>query len=171
MWLETDLFPFMRELQPHWFEIKCEVHALTPADFVPWGQTYMYGDNDGWHVCPLYADIYPDLQPFCERNRARCPKTAAVLERIPGMTSAGFSCLLPGTHVLPHVGHERGCFRSHLALMVPPGCGMRVGSEVREWREGEWLVFDDLTSHEAWNRGEAARIVLMIDFKRSVYGL
>jgi len=171
MWLETDRFAFMREIQRFWFDIKVELHALGESDFVPWGQTYMFGEKGGWYVFPFWADLYPEMQPFCEKNRARCPRTAELVGKIPGMTSAGFSCLLPGTHVLPHVGHDRGCLRSHLALVVPDGCAMRVGDETRGWKEGEWLVFDDLTDHEAWNRGPSVRVVLMVDFQRSVYGV
>jgi aspartyl/asparaginyl beta-hydroxylase (cupin superfamily) len=54
----------------------------------------------------------------------------------------------------------------HLPLVVPPGCGFRVASEVREWREGELLVFDDSVEHEAWNGGTSDRIILIFDIWR-----
>ena len=54
----------------------------------------------------------------------------------------------------------------HLPLIVPPGCGFRVGGEVREWREGELLVFDDTVEHEAWNDGASDRIILIFDVWR-----
>jgi len=31
----------------------------------------------------------------------------------------------------------------HLPLIVPEGCGFRVGSETRPWKVGEAWVFDD----------------------------
>ncbi|MGH6729441.1 MAG: aspartyl/asparaginyl beta-hydroxylase domain-containing protein, partial [Sphingomicrobium sp.] len=51
----------------------------------------------------------------------------------------------------------------HLPLIVPPDCGFRVGNEVRQWEEGKLLAFDDTIEHEAWNRSEADRAVLIID--------
>jgi ornithine lipid ester-linked acyl 2-hydroxylase len=43
---------------------------------------------------------------------------------------------------------------------------LRVGDEVRAWQGGECLVFDDTTEHEAWNRSNADRLVLLLDFLR-----
>ena len=54
----------------------------------------------------------------------------------------------------------------HLPLVVPPGCGFRVGGETREWREGELLIFDDTVEHEAWNEGSSERIILIFDVWR-----
>jgi aspartyl/asparaginyl beta-hydroxylase (cupin superfamily) len=54
----------------------------------------------------------------------------------------------------------------HLPLLVPPGCGFRVGGEVREWREGTAFVFDDTIEHEAWNNSDKLRVVLLFDVWR-----
>ena len=43
---------------------------------------------------------------------------------------------------------------------------MRVGAEARSWREGECIIFDDTVEHEAWNRANHARVVLLFDFLR-----
>ena len=51
----------------------------------------------------------------------------------------------------------------HLPLIVPPGCGFRVGGETREWREGEAFAFDDTIEHEAWNDSDQLRAVLIFD--------
>jgi aspartate beta-hydroxylase len=48
-------------------------------------------------------------------------------------------------------------------LIVPPGCGFRVGSEVREWQPGTALVFDDTIEHEAWNDSDEQRVVMIFD--------
>ncbi len=34
---------------------------------------------------------------------------------------------------------------------MPPRCALRVANEVRAWKEGKCLVFDDTSEHEAWN--------------------
>jgi aspartyl/asparaginyl beta-hydroxylase (cupin superfamily) len=49
---------------------------------------------------------------------------------------------------------------------VPDQCGLRVGNEVRPWREGELLIFDDSIEHEAWNRSNEIRVVLLFDIWR-----
>jgi aspartate beta-hydroxylase len=52
---------------------------------------------------------------------------------------------------------------SHLALMVPPDCALRVGGEEQVWCEGRTLVFDDTYEHEAWNLSKQVRVVLIAD--------
>jgi aspartyl/asparaginyl beta-hydroxylase (cupin superfamily) len=50
-----------------------------------------------------------------------------------------------------------------LPLIVPGSCGFRVGGETRAWREGEAFVFDDTIEHEAWNRSDQDRALLILD--------
>jgi aspartyl/asparaginyl beta-hydroxylase (cupin superfamily) len=52
----------------------------------------------------------------------------------------------------------------HLGLVVTPGSSLRVGPEVVTWQEGKCLVFDDSFEHEAWNRSDSERVVLLIQF-------
>jgi Aspartyl/Asparaginyl beta-hydroxylase len=49
----------------------------------------------------------------------------------------------------------------HLPLIVPGGCEIRVGSARHAWREGELFAFDDSFEHEAWNRSDRDRVVLI----------
>jgi aspartyl/asparaginyl beta-hydroxylase (cupin superfamily) len=107
-------------------------------------------------------------QPVAE-NLARCPKTAAALEAWPRceLTGTGptavFSILDAHTRIPPHVGVNNARLIVHLPLIVPPGCGFRVGAETREWRPGEAFVFDDTIEHEAWNDSDQPRAVLILD--------
>lgn len=104
-----------------------------------------------------------------EENQARCPRTTRVLDslplpQIPGHApEALFSILQPGTHIPPHFGLANYKLVVHLPLTVPPDCAIRVGNETRSWTEGECLVFDDSFQHEAWNRSDRERAVLIID--------
>ena len=103
------------------------------------------------------------------RNRARCPRTAEALDLIPGMTTAFFSILAPGKELPVHRGPYNGVLRYHLGLRIPASderCAIRVGGELRHWREGGALVFDDSYEHEAWNRTGEWRVVLFVDFLR-----
>ena len=47
--------------------------------------------------------------------------------------------------------------------MIPEDCALRVGGEDHHWREGEVVVFDDTYDHEAWNRSERTRVVMIFD--------
>jgi ornithine lipid ester-linked acyl 2-hydroxylase len=101
-------------------------------------------------------------------NCARCPQTAALLDRIEGMKSGFFSILRPGTHLRPHRGHYAGVLRYHLGLIVPDveRCRIRVGGTVAHWQEGSSLIFDDTFEHEVWNDSSEMRVVLFVDFAR-----
>lgn len=102
-----------------------------------------------------------------ERNIARCPKTIAVLDQIPGLNSGFFSILKPGTHIPEHRGVTKGLMTCHLGLQVPKGpLRMHVGDRAVGWAEGETLVFDDTWPHEVWNDTDGVRIVLLVQFER-----
>lgn len=107
-----------------------------------------------------------------EENAALCPRTMEALTDLPLARAAGatpsvlFSVLAPGAHIPPHHGMVNTRLICHLPVIAPPGCMLRVGSESREWRYGETLIFDDSIEHEAWNRGSATRVVLLFDVWR-----
>ncbi|MGE0580534.1 MAG: aspartyl/asparaginyl beta-hydroxylase domain-containing protein [Steroidobacteraceae bacterium] len=102
-------------------------------------------------------------------NLARCPRTAAALEHwprceIPGSSpSAVFSILDAKTRIPPHTGVNNTRLLVHLPLIVPPGCGFRVGGETRPWEPGKAFVFDDTIEHEAWNDSDEPRAVMIFD--------
>jgi aspartate beta-hydroxylase len=98
-----------------------------------------------------------------------CPKTAALLAEapladIPGEApTAFFSLLQPRTRIPPHTGVSNTRLVVHVPLIVPAGCGFRVGSETRSWVPGRAWVFDDTIEHEAWNESDETRAILLID--------
>jgi len=100
---------------------------------------------------------------------ARCPGTAAVIEALPiadlpdRAPTIFFSILKPGTHLPAHTGVTNLRTIIHLPLIVPDGCTFRVGSETRQWRVGEAWAFDDTIEHEAWNRSDRMRAILIFD--------
>jgi aspartyl/asparaginyl beta-hydroxylase (cupin superfamily) len=100
---------------------------------------------------------------------ARCPRTAAIVDRLPMATVPGaapaafFSTLAPRTLIPPHTGVTNTRLIVHIPLIVPEGCWFRVGNEKREWRPGEALIFDDTIEHEAWNGSDQLRAILIFD--------
>lgn len=100
---------------------------------------------------------------------ARCPRTSEVLDSLPLVRirehapETLYSVLRPGTHILPHRGVTNTRLVTHLPLIVPPDCALRVGGETHVWQEGRCVTFDDTFEHEAWNRSEHDRVVLIAD--------
>lgn len=104
-----------------------------------------------------------------QEHLARCPRTAAALQgwprcEVPGVSpNAVFSILDAKTRIPPHNGVYNSRLIVHLPLIIPPGCGFRVGGEQRQWEPGRAFVFDDTIEHEAWNDSDEPRAVLIFD--------
>jgi len=167
-------FTWEPELKRHWREIRAEAEAVLELRE---------------HV-PAFQEISPDqgriaredwwktfwLRGFGERSEVCCrfcPVTDRVLDAIPGVETAFFSILAPGTHIIPHRGVTKGIINCHLALLVPEKreqCHMRVGQHAFHWEEGELRIFDDTRKHEVWNQTDQDRVVLMLQFRRPLRG-
>lgn len=134
-----------------------------PAD-VPHNQWTELNNSPRWSAFHLYK-----MGAKVEANAGRCPLTMKALEGAPqpvqpGRTpSAMFSLLKPRTRIPPHNGVTNTRLVVHLPLIVPPGCGFRVGNKTREWIPGKAWVFDDTIEHEAWNDSDKLRVVLIFD--------
>lgn len=117
-----------------------------------------------WGACFLWEYGEPN-HPVLDR----CPATAAALAAIPSAhipgrsPSAFFSMLKPRTRIPPHTGVTNTRAIIHLPLIVPQGCGFRVGGETRQWEVGKAFAFDDTIEHEAWNDSDEMRAVLIFD--------
>lgn len=102
-------------------------------------------------------------------NCKRCPRTSQLLDELPLVRIRDhapetlFSVLRPGTHILPHRGVTNTRLVTHLPLIVPPDCAISVGGEIHEWQEGRCVSFDDTFEHEAWNRSDRTRVVMILD--------
>lgn len=124
-------------------------------------------DKPDWGAAWLWKDGV-----VAEGMEVLCPATLAALAAAPQPVIPGraplalFSRLTPGTHIQPHHGMLNTRLICHLPLIVPVGCGLRVGPETRSWREGEMLIFDDSFEHEAWNRGDSDRTILLFEIWR-----
>ena len=126
-------------------------------------QSSITKDNK-WKTFFLYG-----FERKAKQNCAKCPKTTAVLEQIPGLLTAFFSILHPGKHIPAHKGLFKGIIRSHLGLIVPgknDECRMKLDNQVLHWKEGKAFVFDDTYRHEVWNDSDGIRVVLLIDTVR-----
>lgn len=173
---EREDFPWLDALESATEEIRAEIAdvladgptVLDPyvahAPGTPLDQWKELDQSRRWGVYFLWREgvAWPE-------HIARCPRTVAALEawprwQVPGSgPTAVFSILDAKTRIPPHTGVTNARLIIHLPLIVPPGCGFRVGAQRREWREGHALVFDDTMEHEAWNDSDEPRAVLILD--------
>jgi aspartate beta-hydroxylase len=138
-------------------------YIMYPPD-VPHNQWVELNNSPRWSAFHLHK-----MGARIEANAARCPRTMALLKGapqpdMPGRTPAAmFSLLKPRTRIPPHNGVTNARLVVHLPLIVPDGCGFRVGNQTRHWVPGKAWVFDDTIEHEAWNDSDKLRVVLIFD--------
>jgi aspartyl/asparaginyl beta-hydroxylase (cupin superfamily) len=167
---ELDRFPWVAEVERNWTTIRDELLAvLEDREALPNFQDISKDqieitDDDRWKTFFLYGYGFQ-----AKLGVEMCPRTAALMRQIPGMTTAMFSILSPRKHILDHRGPYKGVLRYHLGLIVPrdkEACRIRVGDDVRHWEEGQSLIFDDTYNHEVWNDTDDTRVVLFVDVLR-----
>lgn len=121
-------------------------------------------DNPEWSTLYLWQNGGP-----VKGNADHFPRTLNAVSKLDlahisvRSPSILFSRLSAGARIPPHRGVMNARLICHLPLIVPPGCGFRVGGETRAWRDGELLAFDDTVEHEAWNDSRDDRIILIFD--------
>ena len=173
---DRKLFPWFDKLESFTAVMREELLALWAADdpnFRPYVARPPGSPLDQWtdlnHSPRWSAYFFWENGRRDDANCARCPRTAAAIESLPVLDIPGkgptamYSILKPHTRIPRHTGTTNARTTIHLPLVVPPGCGFRVGAEVREWREGEAWAFDDTIEHEAWNDSDSPRAILIID--------
>lgn len=168
---EPEAFPWTAQIEGEWKSVRKELDALmAQRDQIPNFQDVSKAqkaltEGDQWKTFFLTTFNGKKI----EENCAQCPETARLLRHIPGVRQAMFSILAPGKHIPPHRGPYKGLLRYHLGLIIPGpegGCRIRVGSDVRSWKEGKSMIFDDSNEHEVWNETDSYRVVLFVDFVR-----
>jgi beta-hydroxylase len=163
-------FPWIAEIKAHWREIQAEAEvALADLNAIP----------------PL-AEISPDHRRIApagrwrslflhgygyrvDENCRKCPRTAALVAKVPGLNTALFSVLVPRSHIPAHTGVTRAIIVCHIGIAIPKDrekCRMRVSDQFVTWQEGEAIVFDDTYNHEVWNDTDETRVVLLLQFRR-----
>ncbi|MGY0558808.1 aspartyl/asparaginyl beta-hydroxylase domain-containing protein [Lysobacter sp. A421] len=176
--LSRDLFPWYEQMEACTDAIRDELLAVLAADgadLVPFlgepppGMTsqYLGGRAD---VKPQWDGLFFHRHGNRnEENCRRCPQTAAALEAAPTVRIRGhapeslFSVLGAGSHILPHTGVTNTRVVTHLPLLVPGDCTLRVADQRHDWQQGRCITFDDTFEHEAWNNSNRTRVILLFD--------
>lgn len=168
---DTKDFSFLKPVSDNFKVIQKELTDLLASNKENrWLETFPhYVSSDKIKAWKVFSFIFFGMR--FPQNAALCPQTAKLIYSIPDIISCDYSFLKPNTHVQPHKGYSRMVLRCHLPLIVPTGhdCGIRVGDETREWEEGKLMIFDDSFDHEAWNKSNKDRVVLMFDIPNPLW--
>jgi aspartyl/asparaginyl beta-hydroxylase (cupin superfamily) len=173
-YFDRRVFPWIQEYEARYADIRRELDMLLPSakgrERVFDSEALEDENLRGYDAAPSWNGYYFYRHGVRRAdNCSACPITAAALDAIALIRirehgpEVLYSVFTPGTHLLPHRGVTNARSVSHLPLMVPPDCALRVGGEERQWREGQTLVFDDTYEHEAWNKSRQVRVVLIAD--------
>jgi aspartyl/asparaginyl beta-hydroxylase (cupin superfamily) len=172
---DRETFPWLDAIEAQTDAIRDEFLAVLSAEEgftpyityppgVPLNQWAELNNSPSWSAFHLIK-----MGEHVAANAERCPKTMAALVHAPQpdqprrTPSAMFSLLKPRTRIPPHTGVSNVRLVTHLPLIVPEGCGFRVGNDVRRWTPGQAWVFDDTIEHEAWNDSDKLRVVFIFD--------
>lgn len=171
---EREEFPWLADLESATADMRAELAQVLAEDrgLIPY-VNFPYAALNQWaelNRSPRWsAFFFHHGGKRFDENCARCPRTVEAVGRIPQPRIEGmlpntmYSVLKPRTRIPPHTGPNNVRLVVHLPLVVPQGCGFRVGNQTRQWREGQAWVFDDTIEHEAWNESEEVRVVLICD--------
>ncbi|HEX7374697.1 MAG TPA: aspartyl/asparaginyl beta-hydroxylase domain-containing protein [Steroidobacteraceae bacterium] len=168
--IDNAAFDWIPQLEGDWRAIRAELEHLLehPEDIPAFHQIspdqkrISKGDNWKTFAFRVYGRRV-------DENCALCPRTAAAIERLPGVRTAMFSILKPRYRIAPHKGPTRAVIRAHLGLIVPEdwqNVWIRVDTERLHWREGRVILFDDTYEHEVHNDTDQLRAVLFLDIDR-----
>jgi len=171
---DREQFLFLRDLEKGTETIRRELEQILghDEDLLPYvnvagepGEEWRHlNRSKRWSSYHLYRN-----SELVRANCEQCPETYAITEalpmpRLPGQSpEVFFSLLRPGTHIPPHCGLANYKLTVHLPLILPPNCAIRVGDQTETWKVGECLVFDDSFEHEAWNKSDSLRAVLILE--------
>ncbi len=175
---ERDAFPWLERVEAATAQIREELLAVLEdgSAFTPYVESDPRRPTDdqlGMLDNPAWSAFYLIKNgEVVAANAARCPRTMAAMAEVPlarvatRSPSVLFSLLRPGAHIPPHNGFVNTRLICHLPLIAPGRCTFRVGNEMRDWVEGRAWVFDDTIEHEAWNRSDRTRVILLFEIWR-----
>jgi hypothetical protein len=176
---EREEFPWVDALEAATDSIRAELLEVMKEDeasFRPYLVSSAHRPPSAYHGLednPDWSSFYLwDTGGPVEANVRRCPRTYDTIRQLPlpyvtrRAPVVMFSRLKAGARIPPHNGSINTRLIGHLPLIVPEGCGFRVGNEIRQWEVGKVLIFDDTIEHEAWNDSGEDRVVLIFDIWR-----
>src|SRR5690606_34355901 len=124
--LERRKFPQLDPLQDEWQTIRDEALRLFDRGHIRAAERHNDASfasffKEGWKR--FYLTWYGETLPSA---RSLCPRTVAVLRRVPQVKAAMFALLPPGAKLNPHRDPFAGSLRYHLGLATPNSDACRI---------------------------------------------
>lgn len=176
-WFEREQFAWVPMVEERLPAVREELETLIreEAQFIPYVAEGGGLDPQGTDYSRLEGSMewnafhLTQCGRWLEDRCRRCPQTTEVMRAVPAARMRGlapevlFSRLQAGGHIVAHFGRTNVRLTVHMGIVIPDGCSIRVAEETRGWQEGRVMMFDDSFEHEAWNRSERERTVLIFE--------
>jgi beta-hydroxylase len=166
----NEVFPWTADLAANWRAIHDEAAVLLADRMAAPSVRELSADHEKIALDDRWRSFFFwGYGLRANANCARCPETARILDRIPGLLSALYSVTMAGAHIPRHTGPTKAILTVHMGLIVPKrreDCRMQVGDHKVVWEPGRIVIFDDMFPHEVWNNSDEDRIILMLHLKR-----
>ncbi|VDK28656.1 unnamed protein product [Gongylonema pulchrum] len=164
---QTSCAKYLKGIERQWTIIREEALAILnnePHLFTPEHQQMVIDGH--WSAYYLYSS-----DSWNATNCLRTPKTCSIMQMFKDSSHClkseiKFSLLTSGTRVWPHCGYSNCRLQAHLGLIISSEARIRVADEIRGWKAGKFIVFDDSFEHELWFEGASAnkyRLILKLD--------
>eukprot|EP00347_Sterkiella_histriomuscorum_P006369 403353023 len=174
-WYDAKEFPFTKYLEENYKTIREEYQQKS--------QQIEKEAQEGFEVDPFHRTKegvclkFPFIRNghYNQQFQKMMPKTNEILleltKRGDGpminvpLSSSYVSIMKPVTALNNHYGPSNIRLRVHLPLVLPDNdeaCFIRVGGQVKFWKEGEVIVFDDTYEHESCNLSDIHDRALLI---------
>ena len=152
---------------------KSELLQCNPKVWINWPEHHLYKQGMVWKVLPICYCV-PSSDPrnilWITEVEKFIPTIYAFIKSLKNVRTALVSRM--GKHVTLAKHQGWACvanhvLRCHLAISVEETkSGVVVRDVVRFHEEGKYILFDDSLMHYGFNKSEAHRYVLIIDFAR-----
>lgn len=171
--VNRDQFKHLELLEENWQAIAKEAQELYDKGFFE--QTTSIENNSFYDVGFRTFYKYGWSKFYCtwygtNLNSAitHCPKTVALLNKIPSVNGAMFTLLPAKSKLTRHLDPVACSFRYHLGLNTPNSkdCFINVDGRKQSWKDGEAFIFDETCLHYVENNTQDMRLILMCDIER-----
>ena len=130
------------------------------SKFEPYFNEHISSEEGGWSTISFmfWGEEYDNIIDF----KALWNELA----NVPNIVGAGFSRLKSGATITEHRGETNAIVRSHFTISSDPDIAnsyFKVNESKRAWTHKKPLSFCDAQLHEAVNRSNQDRIILIVD--------
>ncbi len=156
-----DFAEHLKPLKDNWEVIRDEGLALKNKILVEDSR------SDGWSW--LYAPLKPEdedveaLPRLAKQSREyskEAPKTVRLCKDVKDIEAYAFSMVKAGGHIKPHRDNNQ-FITCMLGLQVEDTSYIIADGERRDFKEGEFVLFDYRTLHEVYNKSPSDRLLLL----------